>query len=300
MKVLVAIAVLCAASSARADVDNARADQLFREGVALRKVNPQEACARFAQALVFNPQSITTRLNLALCDEELGRIATAVERWQDIADRARDQKLDEYEQMAVQHLGALTPEVPYLSFAFQQAVAGITVLVDQQVVPLEKLEKVAVDPGDREVIVTAPGRVAYKRTVRIGRKMTLKVDVPPLAKSVVRWEPPSRRTVGKFLVAGGSVTIASAVLVGLVARSRRNSAVRDECDDDICSPEGVERVDSARSIGTIGTALAITGVIATGAGALLWRYSPARREPPVAFGPLVHEGGGGLAAFGRF
>jgi hypothetical protein len=295
----VALVLALCAESARADVDNARADQLFREGVALRKINPREACAKFAQALEFNPQSITTRLNLALCDEEFGRLASAVNKWAEIADRARDQKLTEYEALATQHIDALLPEVPYISIKLAEPAPGIQVLVDAEVVAMQRIAKLAVDPGEHEIVVTAPNRVAFRRAITVPKQTTLTVAVPALAAAATN---APRRWFAAGVVAVGGATLVTAGITGLVARSRYAAAERDECNEVFCSLEGVRRIDDARRLGNIATIVSIFGAATViGGGVVWWRDRTRTKEPPrVTLAPTVAPDGVGVVAVGRF
>jgi len=280
-----------------------KAEELFKEGVALRESNVEQACQKFEESLGFNPAAIGTLLSVAICDEDRGRIASAVGKFRDVADRAREQNYGEYLRAAEAHLAALLPELSHLTITFAELAPETKVLLDDRVVAVEQMGKLAVDPGDRVIVVTAPGRVAYRTTVRIEKRETKTLEIPRLANSVVK---SSRRTIGKITVAAGGAAIGTGIVLGLVARSRYNSAAED-CNKNgagerVCSGDGASRIESARTLGNVGTVVTLVGIgTAVVGGALWWRSSTAERTGGVSYlGPQVGPDGAGVVAIGRF
>jgi len=281
-----------------------KAEDLFKEGVALRESNAEQACQKFEESLGFNPAAIGTLLSVAICDEERGRIASAVGKFRDVADRAREQNYGEYLRAAEAHLAALLPDLSHLTLTFAELAPETKVLLDDRVVGVEQMGKLAVDPGDRVIVVTAPGRVAYRTTVRIEKRETKTLEIPRLANSVVK---SSRRTIGKITVAAGGAAIGTGIVLGLVARSRYNSAAEELCTKNaagelVCSGDGASRIESARTLGNVGTVVTLVGIgTALVGGALWWRSSTAERTGGVSYlGPQVGPGGAGVVAIGRF
>jgi Tfp pilus assembly protein PilF len=94
--VLLAVSVrLAAAGPAGPDPDDkARADQLFQEGRDhLSKGDRVGACKLFDESFAKDPRAVGTMLNLGLCREEGGAVASAVRFYAEARDRARDQNL---------------------------------------------------------------------------------------------------------------------------------------------------------------------------------------------------------------
>jgi tetratricopeptide (TPR) repeat protein len=305
----VLVLAIAAPRPAAADIDNEKADKLFTEALALRDSNPVAACEKFEQALGFNPQAIGTRLNVALCDERLGRIASAADKFAEVADRARDQNLGEFLRAAEEHLAVLTPEIPHLTITFvEPPIAETKLLIDDRVIPIDKLQqapRLAIDPGDRVITVTAPGRVAFKTTLRIAKRDDKPLEIPPLAKSVIK---SSRRTIGKITVAAGTLTVGTGIVLGLVARSHYNkefSGLMPHCNSETkaCTDEGISAVQSARTLANVSTAVTVVGFGAIAVGAYLWLRSPsAESSPPakVSLVPHVAPNEAGIIAIGRF
>jgi hypothetical protein len=295
------VVLVAFARPALADIDNDQADKLFKQAVELRDKDPAKACELFEQALGFNPQAIGTRLNVALCDERLGRIASAVEKFSEVADRAREQKLDEYLRVAEERLAALGPDVPFVTITFAGALApNTTVVIDDRVIPQDKLAKLAIDPGDRVVVVSAPGRVAYRKSIRILKHSTTTLEIPELTASVIK---SSRRTIAKIGVAAGGGLAVSGIVLGLVARSRYNSTFDAECDarNNVCSAQGASDIESARTLGNVGTAITVLGLGTAIAGGVLWYLAPsAAAERKVSVLPQLTPGTAAVVAVGHF
>jgi hypothetical protein len=306
--------VLALTTAARADVDIKRADALFEEGVKLRDVNLEQSCKKFAESLQYNPQAIGTILNVALCDEKLGRIASAYERFSDARDRAKEQNLEDYLKAAEEHLASIGPERCYVAITFQQtALPDTKVVVDDKVVPKEKLGKLALDPGERIIVVSAPGRLPHQSKTLVARRCApsdkpTEVSIPPLEKSVT--VKSSRKTIGKITSAVGVAVLGTGIGIGLKARSSYNKEI-GACDyapsdpemkeKKLCPPAVQTKIEKARQLGDIGTVVGVVGVAAIGIGAYLWLRAPDETaEPRVTFVPQIAPGEAGVVAVGRF
>jgi len=291
------------ASTATADVDIAKADKLFAEGLALRDSNVEQSCAKFEESLTYNPQAIGTLLNVALCDEKLGRIASAVTKFSEARDRAKEQQLADHLKAAEEHIAALTPELPYLKIRFTSPpIADTKILVDDQVVPMAKVERFPVDPGERVIVVSAPGRLPHQVKIVIAKREEKEVEIGELAKSVT--VKSSRRTIGIITTASGAAAIATGVVIGLVAKRRYDDQFGPglcEGDPVRCPPENQTQTENARTLGNVGTVVGAVGLAATGVGLYLWLRAPKSTEQrQVSILPHVSPESAGLAAVGRF
>ena len=314
-----------AAGPAAADDSVAKADALFAEGVKLRDSNLELACAKFGESLQLNPQAIGVLLNVAMCDERQGRFASAVRRYRETRERAREQSFPEYLKAADAKLVTLTPQVPYLTIRFEKAPAPQTrVLVDDQVVPLSALRDLPLDPGERTVVVSAPGRIAFERKIALLPKERRELAVPPLQR------PSSRPMIGKISLGAGAAAAATSLVLGYVAHRRYERYIHQQYPDggDICpeDPAGhrvctdgsvYAKVQSARQLGNVATIVGAAGVAAMLAGGYLWLAAPrqqverpapkarplgpeAQKRPAVRVVPEVGSAGGGLSIIGWF
>jgi hypothetical protein len=303
---LVATAAASAQPLPRAE-DKAEADRLFEEGRALLTEGKRaEACAKFDLSIRKDPRAVGTMLNLGLCREEVGQIATAVRFYAEARDRAGDQKLNEHKAAAERKLALLAPRVPHLAITLPAPLPARTrVLVDDLVVAVDDAGDVTLDPGAHTIVVTAPGKLPYETKVDIAESEHKTIPVPPLegAKTIVVREPTNRRAlVGKLLVAGGAVMIGAGIGVGLLARSQYwdqfpagaqdGVAVMDATHDcwtaidegsvvRECNSRGQDATEKAHLLSQIGIGTAIAGGAIAVAGTLLWVTAP-RNEPAPA------------------
>jgi hypothetical protein len=305
--------VLAAAGPAAAEDNVKKADELFAEGVKLRDSNLELACAKFGESLQLNPQAIGVLLNVAMCDERHGRVASAVRRYRETRERAVEQNFPEYQKAADAKLATLSPEVPQLTIRFEKPPLPQTkIVVDEQVVSLTALEKLPLDPGERVIVVSAPGRISFQRKVSIGKGERREVVVPPLEK------PSARRKIGKITFAAGGAAVAAGIALGFVARQRYNRYSNlseldpvTMMDRPLCTPqdggglacegEAYSGVRSALQLGDIGSIVGGVGVAAMLVGGYLWFFAPEPYERQrVSVVPRVGPDGGGVAVVGRF
>lgn len=306
----VALAILGAVpGTAAADADTDKADALFKEGRALFDTDLPAACAKFQESLKYNSQAIGTLLNVALCDEKQGRIASAVARFTEARDRAKEGNMPEQLAAAQEHLDALAARVPHLSIILAEELPDTKVVIDDKLVKLSAIANLPVDPGERLVEVSAPGRLPYqtKVTVTAGAP-PVDVRIPPLEKSMTVNVKSSRRTIGKITAIAGVVAIGTSIGLGLYA----NHAYQAEFDGTppncnkvdgkrLCNPDGYAATKNALLIGNVGTVVGVVGLAAAGVGAYLWLRSPSEHAArAVSVVPQLGPEGAGLAAVGTF
>ena len=306
MTARVSFVILCTliASTAHADDKTiAEADRLFAEGLALRDTNLQQSCDKFAASFELNPQAIGTLLNVALCDEKLGRIASAVEKFTEARQRAAESQLPDYIAAAEEHITALTPDLPHVEIKFLGVQApGTRVLINDRVIA-RLAEPIAVDPGELVIVVSAPGRLAFETRLIVQKRDAKTVDVPELKKGVT--VKSSRRTVGKITTISGGAAVATGIVLGLVARSRYNEQFDSgACVEATkqCTAEGQTETEKARTLGWVGTGIGTVGVAAVGVGLWLWLTAPKESTEPrgVSVIPQVTGDSAGVWAVGRF
>jgi hypothetical protein len=286
-----------------------KADALFAEGKALLASNLLQACAKFDESLHFNPAAIGTLLNVALCDEKLGRVASAVAKFSEARDRAKEQGLSEHVRAAEEHILALEPSVPHVAITLTEQLPETTILIDDAIVARDAIANVAVDPGERIIVVSAPARLPYRTKLVFAQGEHKDLTIPVLAKSVT--VKSSQRLIGQIVTITGGAVAGIGVGIGLVARQRfRQEFTNGECTSDPslgnrCTTEGLKQTKSARTLGTVGTWIGIGGLAAAAVGGFLWYTSLASTsndsgDPKLAVVPQVGADSLGVVALGRF
>lgn len=291
---LVALGVAATAAADVRDDDKLEADKLFQEGRALLEQGKRtDACAKFDLSFRKDPRAVGTMLNLGLCAEEAGQIATAVRYYSEARDRAHDQSLAEHQEAAERKIALLAPRVPHLSITLPRNAPDAKVIVDQIVLAPDQLRDVQVDPGERSVVVTAPGKLPFEKKLTLAEGAHQSLAVPDLqGERTIEVRPSTRRLWGKILTASGVGLAGGGLALGFYGRSLYDrqfpnsdpsapnaSDPQHHCFtiDSVrhCDPTGASRITTARRVALAGTITGIAGLAVAATGAYLWWRSPA-------------------------
>src|SRR5512138_1970480 len=110
---IVALALILLGTG-RAHAQNAAAEQLFADGERLMKEGKlPEACEAFAASNRIESRA-GTLVNLGLCREQNGQLASAWSAFKDSLTRVRDPKK---QQIATDHITAIEPRLSYLTIS---------------------------------------------------------------------------------------------------------------------------------------------------------------------------------------
>jgi TctA family transporter len=164
--------------------------------------------------------------------------------------------------------------------------------------------RIEVDPGERKIRVTAPGRASYATTIVLAKKDDKTIDIPALGKAGGN----PRRTFGKIAVFSGAGLFAASIGVALIAKSRQDGAncMKDPNGgpDLICATaDDLSKFDGAKTLGNVGTVIGTVGVVGAVVGTVLWLTAPAERtdRPRAARLDVFGDGNSaGVALRGRF
>jgi len=193
---LVVAVVVVAAAPARADETVARdAFKRAQESAAAGKWS--EACPLFETSYRADPQ-IGVLLYLADCHEHVGRIATAWAEFHDAAELAHTRG-DARESVARTRADALAPKLSKIRIAAPPSPPpGLSIKRDGVDVTLLAGTELAVDPGDHEITVSAPGYVEWSKRITASGTGVQAIDLPALDKLPERATPPPKAAEGKL------------------------------------------------------------------------------------------------------
>jgi hypothetical protein len=301
--------------------DNATAQTLFEEGRRLMEAKEYAAaCPKFEESQRLRPGT-GTLLNLALCNEALGKTATAWGQFKEVLFAAKKEGDQPREAFAQEHINALEPKLSRLQVNAQET-PGLAIQRDGQEIPAAALgTPIPIDPGPHTIEATAPGYNVWSTSIDVGAAEAKTVAIPkltPLAPPPPPIEQPGpgaegggvpRRTVG-FVVGGvGVAAVGVGAVLGIMAASDAGSAEDDPalCPNKRCTRAGRDAVDSASTKALISTIGLGVGIAAIGAGAVLILTSGstggAEQKPPSSttwLVPAIGPGGGGLGVIGAF
>jgi hypothetical protein len=182
--------VLLGATGARAEptaADKTLAAALFREGKALlAEHHVSEACGKLAESQRLDPGG-GTLLNVALCHEMEGRVATAWSEFIEAQGLAkRDHRSDRVE-FAQAHIDALEPTLPRLTMVLAAGAdePGLGISRDGTEVGRAAWgSPIPLDPGEHQIRATAPGKIAWQTKLSLGgpgEPKVVTVTIPALA-----------------------------------------------------------------------------------------------------------------------
>ncbi|WP_437897464.1 hypothetical protein [Sorangium sp. So ce124] len=337
--VLLGSAALLAPSSAAAQAasgDPTLAQTLFEEGRRLMEAKSYaQACPKLAESQRLRPGT-GTLLNLALCNEGLGRTATAWGQFKEALFASKKEGNAAREAFAQEHIDALEPRLSKIQLNAENT-PGLLVRVDGGDIPAAALgTPIPIDPGAHEVEATASGYTVWSTTVQVGESAALKaIAIPKLlpvaatSKPAGPQAPPvsggaggrsggsSLQTAGFVIGGAGAAVLGVGAVFGILAAGQASDAEKDEalCPEKLCTPEGRKEIDAAETKALVSTIGVGVGVAALAAGAVLVLTSgPSRAEGASAAAarhgsparvharivPLIGPEGGGVGVLGAF
>jgi len=248
-----------------------------------------KACPMLVESQRLDPGG-GTLLNLALCYEGEGKLATAQLALNDAMSQAAKDGRADRETLAREHLAAIAPRVPKLTLlaaphpprGLVLELDGITMSAATSGVPLP------VDPGPHEVRLSAPGYATWSATPKLREGESQRVQLPDLASAASSdARPPSPRvtllpplstvpttklstTSWAFAGATAGALVASLVTGVLALNARAGFEQRCFVARAYCpNASDADLAVSARNLAWASTGLLVVA-IGTGAAAYFW------------------------------
>lgn len=274
---------------------SAVAEQLFEEGRELLVAGDLVgACARFEKSQKLDPGG-GTLLNLALCHEKQGRVATAWSEFHEAAAVAvRDGRSDR-RIFAEEHAAALRARLPHLVLLGELPVGSMLALDEARIDPEAVGAPIPVDPGAHSLSVRP--RAGAVVTVAIapvdeGEMRTATLPTLPRDVAVSRDRAPfvisrSRRTASLVAFGGGALALGTGVFFGLRAADQRSESDR-LCPERACTnSHAVELTHDARTHAWLANVAIGTAIVAVGIGTYLLLTSKTDAARPSTLADLV-------------
>jgi hypothetical protein len=185
------------------------AEKLFREAQELLEQGSSDeskirlACDKLTESQRLQPAT-GTLLNLAVCHEKEKKTASAWTEYTQVAGQSARGGQTDRAEFAKQHAAALESQLCRLRLEMATPPPGTDVKIDGQSVGGGIWgTDIPLDPGGHAVIVSAPSKKAWERTIVLGPDKTLdREEVPPLADMDA---PAAGATAGE--VPGASVAL---------------------------------------------------------------------------------------------
>jgi hypothetical protein len=314
---IVAISIIAAIAlvAPRVRAQGSVAEQLFIEGKALvDKHDYERACAKFKASHDLDPTATGTLLNLALCHEQIGKLASAWAEFREVAAESTGRREDRV-TMAREHEAKVQPLLSLITLVVprEARAPGLAIQLDQGAAIADAgwETPIPVDPGEHTLGISAPGKVASTQRFVVGSSASSsKIVIAPLADAIEpsRIAPapdPTRRTLGYVVGGTGLVAVGVGVLFGLNASAKNRDATR-RCPNDVCADEATragasDTLASAHTSANVANVLVGAGLLLVAGGAVLVLTAP--KAASAAFvrpAPLLVAGGGGLGLGGAW
>ena len=307
---LVALALLVAAGSAHADPtpqEKILAQSLFDDGRAKMTAGDYKAaCPKLAESYRLDPAP-GTLLNLGMCHEAEGRLATAYAEISEALSRAIRDGRSERQKTAREHLARIAPRLSKLQLRVSaDAPADLHVEVDGVALSRTAWDvAVPMDPGEHTVVAKADGRLPFETKVTVASDGSvqevaiepLAIDPnahkaasppPPPAPTPIAPAPPPPakpaplRLIGFAALGVGGAGLVAGGIFGALAASTWSGA-HDKCPNNACPSDAV--VADGRRAGTfadVATVSLVVGSVLAAGGLALVFVAPSRRTAWVA------------------
>ncbi len=238
-----------------------------------------EACAKFAESQRLGPAS-GTLLNLGECHAKSGRTASAWAAFKEAIALAQSANQADREQYAKERVAEIEGSLVKLAVKVDPSIADTKgLVVKRDAIELGKASwgtAVPVDPGTHVIEATAPGKKTWTKTLDVGAEKLTEVTVTALDPEA----PPSsgtfltQKTIGLGVGGLGLVFLTVGTIFGISAIGS-NSDAKDKCRTaTLCTPEGLDLTDTAKSQATVSTVFFVLGTMALAGGAVLYFTAP--------------------------
>jgi hypothetical protein len=289
--------------------DPAAAETLFRAGREHAQAGDwANACPMFVESnrLDF---ALGTLMNLAACEEHVGRLATAWERYRELLDSLSPS--DDRRAFVAASVVRLERLVPRLTvFLAVPAAEGTIVTRDDVDLGGGSIgADLPVDPGEHAIVVVAPGRTARRYAIKLaaGQRLTLHAEAgepigqnaeggPPIAQNAARTGRGGRRTAAWILGGAGVGALSVGVFLGVRALSER-SASDALCTKGVCRDQAALDEYGAAKSTALGADIALAvGAVSLGVAGYFLATSTTTAHPQSAVASMcVTSSGVGFA-----
>lgn len=281
-----AIAVLIGSVSGPVLAQSApMAEALFERGrAAMAARDFDTACPSFQESYRLDP-AVGALFNLAECERQRGRVATAWVHFRAVVDRLPTD--DDRLTIAQRSVLELEPLVPRLTLRVRQHPLRIS--LDATVLGTSSFNvPLPVDPGSHAIEVAFVGNEVQRLSVSLleGQKRELPLEPRraerkvPIPRTTSGW---SRVQTGYVVgAAGGAFLVAGGVVGGLVLADHKT--VTSHCDaSKSCDEEGADAARRGRALAPWSTAGLLMGIAGLSTGAyLVWSGSSTSPQTSVS------------------
>jgi hypothetical protein len=253
-----------------------------------------EACGKLSESYRLDAAP-GTLLNLAVCNEKIGKTASAWGEFRDSLADARRMNRPDREKLATEHIAALEPDLSYLAITVPplvRVIRGIEIV--RNGVPLQSAAwdtDLPVDPGEVEVVERAPLYKPQTLHVTVAPKQHATLAAIPLELAPVERPPVAfwtgKRVTGFIIAMGGVAAAGVGAGFGVLATNDKKTSDADcptYAGELRCQQPGVDAMNKAKTeawVSDVAFGLAAVGV---GLGSYLFFSGGGQERPPPTTG----------------
>ena len=298
---LVFVALLSQIRPARGEEPSSTADRMFQEGrTALAEENYELARSHFERSYKIDP-ALGTLLNLAVCEEKLGKLRAALGHLQEALDKA--EQGDQRRPLIAQRLARLESRVPRLTIRPSRPLdPGVRLSLDANPLAAADIGKtLRLDPGTHVLDCAGPRGERCTTVFKLEEGQDA-VQVPTVSTPTPMppSDPPSSSRISEmprgpekapaskapagaerrsFAYAAGGFGLAS-IAVGLIAGAsvlHQKGVVAAHCDERECDDEGLAAAEKGKTMSAVSTLATGIGVVIMGASVYVLVTAPSAK-----------------------
>jgi tetratricopeptide (TPR) repeat protein len=256
---------------------------LFVEGRRLMGAGrPAEACEKFQAAFNGDPGAVGTLLNLGLCNEQIGKFATAASWFRQAIVKAKESQSSEAEQQAQQHIDGIAKKISTVDI---EAPTNNKTVIKLDGKPITVLSHVEVDPGRHVIDAETPGTRPVTQSFEVASGGHTNVRIASGENPGGGGSPRSA-----YILGGAGLTLwVGAAALGVVGKSKYDDA------------STFEQQDKWKTIVRYGaTSMFIVGTGAIATSVVLYLRARKHRAETTVLAPTVGPNDVGIALTGAF
>jgi hypothetical protein len=317
---------------AQADV-HARADEQFRQGRAAMESQDHAKALELLRASHAAEPGRGKLLNIAICEEALGQLASALTHFNDLSLQLPQD--DDRLPLVRKSIAGLLPRVPYLHLVFADGARlpdDLRVTLDGEVLlPLPLTADIPMDVGTHAVVLTGAGiqSATHQVIAERGKRAVLYLELRPVAAapsyplpaatpSFAFNRPPAPRPPlpdqsrkpswskwlgGTLLGIAGLAGVGVGAGLGVLALSKQSESDA-HCDlfyvTLYCDPEGIELRTTSKDAGLGATLGLMAGGVFLGSSVILVARAARAPDRPPALTTSLAVGPGGALVVGTW
>jgi hypothetical protein len=275
------------------DAATARARELFQDGVAIETGGDYAGALKKFKEVAAVKKTPQVLFHIALCEEKLGKLAEALEVYnQASAAAGKDPKLAEVKRTVDEAAQGLEKRVPKLKVKRGKGARSASVVVDGQKLETGALlEPLRLNPGKHVITARARGKDNFKAEVELAegeqRSLVIKLDNfedgdddPGDEPDPPPPTPGGERSALPYVIGGAGLVSLGAAGVFYALRSSADSELRDQCIGTLCPSSAHDTWQRAHTMNTLSNVAAGVGIAALGVSAVMLLVGGSSSEAP--------------------